>query len=80
MQKTSERMFRTFSDPMTPVDLFTGPDVPEVLQPKDVIPAASGGPYSTKVKLDRVINDPTGREPKYVLLLVISPGLLTSML
>ena len=66
MQKTSERMFLTFSDPMTPVDLFTGSDVPEALQPKDVIPAAGGGPYSSKVKLGRVINGPTRREPKYV--------------
>ena len=66
MQKTSERMFLTFSDPMTPVDLFTGSDVPEALQPKDVIPAAGGGPYSSKVKLGRVINGPTGWEPEYV--------------
>ena len=66
MQKTSERMFLTFSDPMTPVDLFTGSDVPEALQPKDVIPAAGGGPYSSKVKLGRVIKGPTRREPKYV--------------
>ena len=80
VQKTSERIFRTFSDPMTPVDLFTGSDVPEALQPKDVIPAAGGVPYSSKVKLGRIINGPTGREPKYVLLLVISPSLLTSML
>ena len=43
MQTTRERMFRTFSDPMTPVDLFTGSDVLEALQPKDVIPAAGGG-------------------------------------
>ena len=80
MQKTSERMFRTFSDPMTPVDLFTGSDVSEALQPKDVIPTAGGGPYSDKVKLGRVIKGPTGREPKYVLLFVISPSLLTSIL
>ena len=72
--KTSERVFRTFSDPMTPVDLFTGSDVPEALQPKDVIPAAGGVPYSSKVKLGRIINGPTGREPKYVPLLVISPS------
>ena len=78
--KTSERIFRTFSDPMTPVDLFTGSDVPEALQPKDVIPAAGGVPYSSKVKLGRIINGPTGREPKYVPLLVISPSLLKSML
>ena len=51
---------------MTPVDLFTGSDVPKALQPKDVIPAAGGGPYSSKVKLGRVINGPTRREPKYV--------------
>ena len=80
VQKTSERMFRTFSDPMTPVDLLTGSDVPEALQPKDVIPAAGGGPHSGKVKLGRVIKGPTGREPKYVILFVISPSLLTSML
>ena len=80
MQKTSDRMFLTVSDPMTPVDPFTGSDVPEGLQPKDVIPAAGGGPCSSKVKLGRVINGPTGRESKYVLLLVISPSLLTSML
>ena len=80
MHKTSERMFRIFSDPMTPVDVFTGPDVSEALRPKDVIPDAGGGPYSSKVKLSRGINCPTGREPKYVLLLVISPSLLISML
>ena len=80
VQKTSERIFQTFSDPMTPVDLFTGSDVPEALQPKDVIPAAGGVPYSIKVKLGRIINGPTGREPKYVLLLVISPSLLKSTL
>ena len=62
-------MFITFSHPRTPVDRFTGSDVPEALQPKDVIPAAGGGPFSSKVKLGRVINGPTGREPKYVLLL-----------
>ena len=65
---------------MTPVDLFTGSDVPEALLPKDVIPAAGGVPYSSKVKLGRIINGPTGREPKYVPLLVISPSLLKSML
>ena len=68
-------MFLTFSDPMTPVDLFTGSDVPEALQPKDVVPAAGGGPYSSKVKLGRVIKGPTGRELKYVFLLVIAPSL-----
>ena len=80
MQKTSDRMFLTFSDPMTPVGLFTGSDVPDGLQPKDVIPAAGEGPYSSKVKLSRVMNGSTGREPKYVLLFVMSPSLLTSML
>ena len=80
MPKTSEKMFLTFGDPMTPFDLFTESDVPEGLQPKDVIPATDGGPCSSKVKLARVINGLTGREPKYVLLLVIPPSLLTSML
>ena len=73
VQKTSERMLLTFSDAVKPVDLFTGSDVPEALQPKDFIPAAGGGPYSSKVKLRRVTNGPTGREPKYVFLLVIAP-------
>ena len=80
MQKTSERVFRTFSDPMAPVDLFTGSDVQEALQPKDVIPAAGAGPYSSEVKLGRIINGQTGREPKYVFMFVLSPSLLTSML
>ena len=66
MQKTSERMFLTFSDPMTPVDPFTGSDVPEAIQLKDVIPATGEGPHSSKVKLGKVINGPTGRERKYV--------------
>ena len=73
VQKTSERMLLTFNDPMKPVDLFTESDVPEALQPKDIIPAAGGGPYSSKVKLGRVTKGPTGREPKYVFLLVIAP-------
>ena len=78
MQKTSKRVFLTFSDPMTPVDPFTGSDVPEAIQLN--FPATGGGPHSSKVKLGRVINGPTGREPKYVFLLVISPSVLTSML
>ena len=48
------------------VDLLIGSDVPEALQPREVIPATGGGPYATKVDLGWVINGPTGRKSKYV--------------
>ena len=48
------------------VDLLIGADVPEALQPREVIPAIDGGPYATRVDLGWVINGPTGRKPNYV--------------
>ena len=48
------------------VDLLIGSDVPEALQPKEVIPAVGGGPYASKVEFGWVINGPTGRKPRYV--------------
>ena len=48
------------------VDLLIGADVPEALQPREVIPAIDGGPYATRVDLGWVMNGPTGRKPKYV--------------
>ena len=48
------------------VDLLIGADVPQALQPREIIPAADGGPYATRVDLGRVINGPTGRKQKYV--------------
>ena len=48
------------------VDLLIGADVPEALQPREIIPAADGGPYATRVDLGWVINGPTGRKQKYV--------------
>ena len=48
------------------VDLLIGADVPEALQLKEIIPAADGGPYATRVDLGWVINGPTGRKQKYV--------------
>ena len=48
------------------VDLLIGSDVPEALQPKEVIPAAGGVPYASKVEFGWVINGPTGRKPRYV--------------
>ena len=48
------------------VELLIGANVPEALQPREVIPAISGGPFATRVDLGWVINDPTGRKPKYV--------------
>ena len=48
------------------VDLLIGADVPEALQPREIIPAAGGGPYATRVDLGWVINGPTGRKQKYV--------------
>ena len=48
------------------VDLLIGSDVPEALQPKEVIPAVGGGPYASKVAFGWVINGPTGRKPRYV--------------
>ena len=43
-----------------------GADVPEALQPREIIAAADGGPYATRVDLSWVINGPTGRKQKYV--------------
>ena len=48
------------------VELLIGANVSEALQPRDVIPAANGGPYATRVDLGWVINGPTGRKLKYV--------------
>ena len=48
------------------VDLLIGADVPEALQLREIIPAADGGPYATRVDLGWVINGPTGRKQKYV--------------
>ena len=48
------------------VDLLIGADVPEALQPREMIPAADGGPYATRVDLGWVINGSTGRKQKYV--------------
>ena len=45
------------------VKLLIGANVPEALQPGEVIPAVDGGPYATRV------NGPTGRKMKYVPLL-----------
>ena len=47
-------------------DLLIGADVPEALQPRELIPAIDGGPYATRVDFGWVINGPTGRKPKYV--------------
>lgn len=47
------------------VDLLICSDVPNVLQPREVIPATGGGPYVTKVEPGWVINGATGRKPKY---------------
>ena len=46
------------------VDLLIGMNVPEALQPMEIISTASDGPYATKVKLGWVINGPTGRYQK----------------
>ena len=48
------------------VELLIGANVPEALQPREVIPAISGGPYATRGDLGWVINGPTRRKPKYV--------------
>jgi len=48
------------------VELLIGANVPEALQPRQVIPAVDGGPYATRVDLGWVINGPTGRKMKYV--------------
>ena len=48
------------------VELLIGANVPKALQPREVIPAISEGPYATRVDLGWVINGPTGRKPKYV--------------
>jgi len=48
------------------VDLLIGADVPEALQPREIIPAADGSPYATRVDLGWVINGPTGTKQKYV--------------
>lgn len=48
------------------VDLLIGANVPEALQPKEVIPASYRGPYATRVDLGWVINGPTVRKQKYV--------------
>ena len=48
------------------VDLLIGADVPEALQPREVVPASDGGPYATRVDLGWVINGPTGRKQKFV--------------
>ena len=48
------------------VELLIGANVPEALQPREVIPAANGGPYATRVDLGWVINGPTGRKLRYV--------------
>lgn len=48
------------------VDLLIGANVPEALQPREVVPASDGGPYATRVDLGWVINGPTGRKQKFV--------------
>ena len=48
------------------VELLISTNVPEALHPREVIPAANGGPYATRVDLGWVINGPTGRKLKYV--------------
>ena len=50
------------SDLNSRVDLLIGADVPEALHLREVIPAADGGPYPTRVDLGWVINVPTGRK------------------
>ena len=50
------------------VDLLIGADVPEALQPREIIPAADGGPYATRVDPGWVINGPTGRKQMYLAL------------
>jgi len=54
------------------VDLLIGADVSEALQPREIIPAADGGPYATRFDLGWVINGPTGRKQKYYLALTSS--------
>ena len=48
------------------VELLIGANVPEAVQPREVIPAANGGPYATRVDLGWVINGPSGQKLKYV--------------
>ena len=48
------------------VELLIGANIPEALQPREVIPAVDGGPYPTQVDLSWVINCLTGRKMKYV--------------
>ena len=48
------------------MDLLIGADVPETLQLREIIPAADGSPYASKVDLGLVVNGPTLRKQKYV--------------
>ena len=44
------------------VGLLIGVNVPEALEPKEIIPSRNGGPYATKTELGWTINGPTGRK------------------
>ena len=48
------------------VELLIGANVPEALQPKEVIPAVEGGPYATRVHLGWAINGPISRKLRNV--------------
>ena len=60
------RSYVDLSELDSQVELLIGANVPEALQPREVIPAVDGGPYATRVDLGWVINSPTGRKMKYV--------------
>ena len=60
------RSYVNLSELDSQVELLIGANVPEALQPREVIPAVDGGPYATRVDLGWVINGPTGRKMKYV--------------
>ena len=57
------------------VELLIGANVPQALQPKQIIGSQDRGPYATKVALGWIINGPVGRpcmrassqEQKYIL-------------
>ena len=44
------------------VELLTGANVPQALQPKQIIGSQDRGPYATKVALGWIINGPVGRK------------------
>lgn len=44
------------------VELLIGANVPQALQPKQIIGSQDGGPYATKVALGWIINGPVGRK------------------